>query len=31
MLSIKENEYQKLIDYFNSDNPDGDGFYLDID
>lgn len=31
MLSIKENEYQKLIDYFNSDNPDGDGFYLDTD
>lgn len=24
-------QYQKLIDYFNSDNPDGDGFYLDTD
>lgn len=22
-------QYQKLIEYFNGDNPDGDGFYFD--
>lgn len=31
MLSVRENEYQKLIEHFNNDNPDGDGFYLDTD
>lgn len=24
-------EYEKLIEYFNSDNPDGDGFHLQTD
>lgn len=24
-------EYEKLIEYYNSDNPDGDGFHLDTD
>ena len=24
-------QYQKVIEYFNSDNADGDGFYLDTD
>lgn len=24
-------EYKQLIEYFNNDNPDGDGFYLDTD